>query len=350
MRRRGLDVLRIVSILGVIAIHVFGGVVSNTGARGSGSWWLATVADIGFIWVVPVFVMVSGALVLDPRMYREGARAFYTKRLLRLGWAFVFWQAFYLIVVYAGLSHEPLTLGRTAALIYAGTTYTHLYFLWLIVGLYAVAPILFAFLRDAGRLRAGVTALVILLATTAAYVGASVLTHFGSPTSVSLMALTQWVPYVGYFVAGWALRDVRLRGWRLAGAAAATAVAIAGDIALYDEPGRLPLLAAFLPVDYLGPLVIVSAIGVFVVANSLIEPLRATELGARRLAVVSDSVFGVYLFHFFLLVLVTTLWPHLGVLRDDEWWAALPLWAGIALVSFGFSMAMRRVPFVKRLF
>lgn len=350
MRRLGLDVLRIVSILGVISIHCFGGLVNNGAVRGSGSWWLASVLDTGFVWVVPVFVMVSGALVLDPRMHADGPGGFYRKRLLRLGWAFVFWQAFYLIVVYMGLSHAPLSWGGAAALIYAGNTYTHLYFLWLIVGLYAVAPLLFAFLRDGGPRRAPLFALVVIIATTLVYVGASVLTHVGSPTSVRLMALTQWVPYVGYFLAGWALREVCLSGVRLVAASAGTLAALVGAILLHAEPARLPVLQALLPVHYLGPLVVVAAIGVFVVGNSIGARVRPSAATRRAVARVSDSVFGVYLFHFFLLVLAGVAWPSLAQRDTEEWWVAALLAAAIAVVSFGFTMAMRLVPFVRRVF
>lgn len=349
-RRLGLDALRILSILGVIVIHVFGGIVGNAAVRGSGSWRLATVLDIGFVWVVPVFVMVSGALVLDPRMHRGGPGPFYRTRLLRLGWAFVFWQVFYLVVVYMGLSHQSLSIGGAATLVYTGNTYTHLYFLWLIVGLYAIAPVLFSFLRDGGPRRAVVFALTVMIATTLLYVGGSVLTHFGSPQSLPLKALTQWLPYAGYFLAGWALRDARLRSWGLAAATVGTLVAIAGSILLYATPERMPLLHAFLPVSYLGPLVAAAAVGVFVVGNTLADRVRLAEGARRRIARVSDAVFGVYLFHFFLLVLAGTIWPRLGQLRTEAWWVAVLLAVAIAVVSFGVSMAARRVPLVRRLF
>ena len=44
------------------------------------------VVDIGNVWVIPVFVMVSGALVLGPRAHAAGPRAFYRKRAAS-GWA-----------------------------------------------------------------------------------------------------------------------------------------------------------------------------------------------------------------------------------------------------------------------
>nr|BFF10659.1 hypothetical protein GCM10025699_19620 [Microbacterium flavescens] len=63
-----LDILRVVAVAGVVAIHVFAATVENEAIRGSGTWWVAVAIDIGFIWVVPAFVMVSGALLFTTRM------------------------------------------------------------------------------------------------------------------------------------------------------------------------------------------------------------------------------------------------------------------------------------------
>ncbi|MFD0595628.1 acyltransferase family protein [Catellatospora coxensis] len=65
-RNHGLDALRVAAILGVVAIHVFGLMVGNDDLRGTLPWWIATAIDMGAVWCVPVFIMISGALVLAP--------------------------------------------------------------------------------------------------------------------------------------------------------------------------------------------------------------------------------------------------------------------------------------------
>src|SRR5690606_29586683 len=151
-----LDVTRVVAVLGVVAIHVFAELVSNAERRGSMGWWGAVIVDIGFVWVVPVFVMISGALILAPHQYREGTRSFYRRRLLRLAPAVVFWSMFYFLVIRVALTEAPVSRADIARFFLEGRPYTHLYFLWLIVGLYAVAPVLAAFLRDGGARRANI--------------------------------------------------------------------------------------------------------------------------------------------------------------------------------------------------
>ncbi len=153
-RRWALDVLRIVSVIGVVAIHVFGNMVGNDAVHGSIRWWGAVIVDLGFVWVVPVFVMISGALILEPRQYAKGPADFYRRRLLRLGPAFVFWPLFYVFVVSSVMAGR-LADWRASARRRRRPPQLHAPVLPLVDRrLYVVAPVLAAFLRDGGRRRA----------------------------------------------------------------------------------------------------------------------------------------------------------------------------------------------------
>ncbi|ERK72518.1 acyltransferase [Leifsonia aquatica] len=350
-RSVGLDVLRTTAILGVVAIHVFGNIVGNPAIRGSGTWWAATVIDVANVWVVPVFVMVSGALVLSPRAHVDGPAAFYRKRLLRLGPAFVFWQVFYFVVVRMLMSHQHFTLVETAGLVFDAKTYTHLYFLWLIVGLYAVAPVLAAFLHGGGPRRAVIFA-SCTLGLTVVVVGLSGLaTMHGDPHPIVLNALTQWVPYVGYFLAGWALRNVTLRaGWTIA-AALATVALLAMTIWQYNGVAVPGWLNAVSPPGYYSAIVAAASVGVFVVVNSLCAHVRTRPVQRRgMLTTLSDAAFGVYLVHFFILVLAELVVPGLLPRLQTTLWVAIAVWAGVCVLSFAISIGARRVPVLRRLF
>ena len=165
-RNHGLDLLRILSISGVVAIHVFG---LRVGAepKGDRSWWIATALDIGFIWVVPVFIMISGALLLGSSQLHADPAGFYRKRGLRIIPALIAWNLIYLVGVRIWMRDEVLSAGRILQLLYDSSVFTQLYFLWIIVGLYAVAPLLAAFLRQGGPNRASVMAGVLVSAVAA---------------------------------------------------------------------------------------------------------------------------------------------------------------------------------------
>jgi len=339
-------VLRVLSVVGVVAIHVFAAGVVHGEHRGSLRWWFAVAMDVGFVWVVPLFVMLSGALILAPGQHAQGTAAFYRRRLLRLAPAFMFWQVFYLFAV------RPLTGGsfptpvQSATAVLDGRTYTHLYFLWLIVGLYAVAPVLASYLHSGGPRRAFCFAGLTLAATASVWTASSLIGLTGSPRPLTLLAFTQWLPYVGFFLAGWALRGVRLgRGaaWACAGVAVALVALIVWQ---YGTAGAHPLLDAVFPVAYPGWAVALATLCVFVAGTSLWDGWDPRPAVARALRRLSDAAFGVFLVHFAVM---------LGV-RRIPLFAADPtapltltlIWLVTVVLSFGITLMLQRIPGVRR--
>ena len=129
-----LDVLRILACLAVIVMHIAKGRIGNY-AIGTDKWLFLNTFDSISRFAVPVFVMISGALFLDPKKEWD-ARKMYTKNLVRIVTAFLFWSA-----VYAFVDHLNGVRLRTVAYNFI-TGNTHLWFLYVIIGLYLVVPIL----------------------------------------------------------------------------------------------------------------------------------------------------------------------------------------------------------------
>jgi len=95
--RQYIHKLRILAIYAVVTGHVT--IWMTQGAEPfSFNWWLGCWIFFLCVCSIPVFVMVSGALLLDDRR-RESAVEFYRRRLYRVGIPFVVWS-----VVYGGLS------------------------------------------------------------------------------------------------------------------------------------------------------------------------------------------------------------------------------------------------------
>ena len=89
-----LDNARIAAILAVVILHsAVSGVVDTD--LGSGYWWAGNLYSAFSRWCVPVFVMISGALLLSPAR-QESLGTFYRKRMSRVLWPFLFWSAFFL--------------------------------------------------------------------------------------------------------------------------------------------------------------------------------------------------------------------------------------------------------------
>ncbi|MEU9506135.1 acyltransferase family protein [Micromonospora sp. NPDC048170] len=347
-RQYALDVLRIVAICGVVAIHVLGTYVANDDLRGSRDWWIATAVNIGAVWTVPVFVMISGALVLAPRAHRDGPAAFYRKRFPRILPALVAWHLIYLIGVRFLLRQEEPRGSALVQQLIDARVYTALYFLWLIAGLYVVAPVLAAFLAGGGDRRARITAGVAMGWTLAAFMLAGVMTFLDAPRPIHLGAWTMWWPYVGYFLAGWALRRVRLRGWRLGLAALLAVALLAEGVWRWGSRPDLPLVQALVPVGYLGAGVAVASVCVFLVGLALGERLRPSPGAARILVRLSDASFGVFLVH--LLILAVVQWAAPGLPVGESLGVTLATCAFVVVASFAVSLGAARVPYLRAIF
>src|SRR5689334_4222130 len=142
------DYVRVFGTFAVIAQHaahrttLFG--VPNIH---SATWWSILSIEAACRWAVPLFVMLSGALLLDPQR-RETPIEFYRKRFWRIGIPLVFWSLFYLLpgIAVDGFSSSALAEGGTK--LAHGRPAYHMYFLFIIAGLYLLTPYLRVVVRD----------------------------------------------------------------------------------------------------------------------------------------------------------------------------------------------------------
>ncbi|MGL4522232.1 MAG: acyltransferase, partial [Bacilli bacterium] len=89
-----LDIVKVVAILAVIAIHVTAPFVVNLDTIGSGNWWFASFFNAGSRWAVPAFFMVSGALLLAPSRSKDEFKQL-AKRLHRVVVPLIVWSIIY---------------------------------------------------------------------------------------------------------------------------------------------------------------------------------------------------------------------------------------------------------------
>ncbi len=347
-RRWEFDALRVVAIAGVVAIHVIGMMVINPAIVGTVRWWGAVAVHAGSTWVVPAFVMLSGALVLAPNAYAKGTWSFYRKRFVRIVPALVVWHLVYLFGIRLWLLDQDVTLRRSAQWLLDGQVYTALYFLWLIAGLYLVAPVLAAFLHAGGERRALVTAAVALGWCLVLWIVPNISTLLGTKRVSDLGAWDQWVPYVGYFVAGWALRRTVLSRTALWGVLAATVVLLGELIWQAGHVGRSRTLDAVLPVHRLGFVTAAAAIGVFLLAVGVGARWSPPEPVRRLLTRLSDASFGVFLVHLVLFALLRETVFAVRVASSPA--VMVTAYAAVLGASFLISIGAARVPYLRNIF
>ena len=398
-----MDVLRIAAMAAVVVIHAVAPVVeARTIELGSPTWWAANVLDASTRWCVPVFIMVSGALLLDPAK-RMTVRSFYLRRVHRVGVPLVAW-----IGCYLGFrefyNSDGLTAGQATAAIASGSVFLHLYFLFILLGLYVVTPYLRVLtLHAPRRMLWGFTAMMLGLGVTDQAIGT--LVGQGEPNAVTRFlpyvgyfvtgwllrdlrvltlhaprrmmwgftaimlglgitdqtigtligqgqpnAVTRFLPYVGYFVAGWLLRDLRLgrRQVLLAGAGlVASWAAIAVGTGLVADAVGWNSTAGYL-YGFLSPPVVLMSVSAYVLLRALGSRLMRDggESLVRRVQSVAALTFGVYLVHPALLM---PLRRATGIPTDVTGMLAVVLGSAavVFLASLALSWLVRRIPVLR---
>ncbi len=126
------DLLRIFACFGVVLLHA---AAQHSEPFLSFDWTVFTAYDSIVRWTVPVFVMVSGALLLDPsRSFIP--RVFYKKNLVRLITAYMFWSVIYAVINYFRGERLRTVIGKII------TGEIHLWYLFMLAGLYLCLPLL----------------------------------------------------------------------------------------------------------------------------------------------------------------------------------------------------------------
>lgn len=194
-----INILRILAILAVINVHVSTWMTNNIPPL-TFNWWVGNLIHSITLWSIPVFVMVSGALLLDDSR-NEKPTYFYKKRARRIGVPLVFWTVFYLVVRKV-VGHEELTAGYIIKLILTAEPYYHLWFLYMITGLYLVTPLLRTYIKhSSSKERISLIVIILILASSYSLINSLFL---GNERSI----FTIFVPYLGYYLCGYQLRFI----------------------------------------------------------------------------------------------------------------------------------------------
>ncbi len=145
------DNLRVLATLSVIIIHVASSPVSLFGKVEPSLWWTANSMDGVLRFCVPVFVMLSGVLLLNKEYELE---VFLKKRFARIVWPFLFWSSIYILFAwfFKGIKNQHLDANQILSWILSsfqkGASY-HLWYVYMILGLYLFIPIIGKWVRNA---------------------------------------------------------------------------------------------------------------------------------------------------------------------------------------------------------
>ena len=335
-----IDLIRVVAVFQVILIHL-SFVIFFKEDFSSANSQAANFYDSFSRMSVPLFIMVSGYLLLGKS---EPISDFFRKRFVKVGIPTLFWSVAYLlwsVKAYRNGSMNPIqvVLSMLKAM-YLGNVELHLWFLYILIGIYLVVPILRVLVSAASTQM--LTYFVILW-----FIGTSLFElaqHIiGSPTALVIPIVTG---YVGYFVLGYLLADIKLGSRRrifyALGCIIAIAITYAGTNILTRASGQIDDYFY----SYFSPATVLASICGYLLLKEVGENLGQAAKIVRE---VSATSFGIFLIHIFVAE-----WLRNGDLgfRLYSWMAAsiymIPL-TGLAVffLSSLIVFTMRKIPVLK---
>ena len=341
------DLIRTLAIILVIMLHA-----SNLTLQASsipiGYWWIAVVYKSLALSCVPLFVMLSGALLLQPAKLNEPISVFLKKRLSRIGLAFVFWSAIYLAWGFY-VTQYPITLTNIGQGILFGLfsgSYYQFWFIYLIIGLYLITPVLRVIVAN-GSSRI-LRYLIILWFFGVAIVPILQLIS-GVTFNSSVFVIGGWI---GYFILGSYLQKIKLRSAILCGALILGFVCTILGVWLMTYPLASMGQNNFF-FDYLTANVIIGSAALFMILMKFRPdwPGSSHNIANRIVNAISKNTLPIFLFH--VIILESFEFGYLGFKLSYTTLNPLieiPLITVLTLfVTLGLILLMRRVPILKKL-
>lgn len=340
-----LDILRIAAVSAVILFHVSSQFWSVT-ERSLPAFKAMCFYDGISIWGAPLFVMISGALMLDP-VREADQRRIWKKRIPHFLFLYLLWGLLYGILSGGGSLRELI---KSAVF-----GYYHLWYLLMIAGLYAALPVFRAIARD----RQAAVTYAVLSFVWAALIAVSripALTRISDIMGNAHFYLT--LGYASYFVLGSVLHASHIdRNGRASTASGRRRLA---EVCLYAAAAvAFTYTVGSMNYDQLGLHIMIEAAAVFVLARRLSGkaqeaaadramqgmPVRRADDAAGRMA---DLTLGMYLVHPAMILLLNRIFG-LNTLSFNSW-IAIPVIAVLVFaVSAAFTALIRRIPVLRKI-
>ena len=332
--------LRTCACLAIVVLHtVFAANTYQLDTLNSGQNTVSRMVENNMMWAVPVFLMVTGALLLDPEKEISIGRILrrYAGRILIA--LLIFCLVFRIFDM--AMDGEPFT---AAGILYAfvelftGKSWGHLWYLYLLIGVYLMLPFFRAVVRGCSRKE-----LLYLLIVYVVFLSLLPMTEMAGVHCG--FYITTAIIYPLYLLCGYMIHNGLLPIGRTAG----ICLAAAGTAALLVltwiscRTGADSLNYMF---GYSSIAVIAQTLGVFAIFDSI--RFKSSSPVCRAVLQMDRCSFGIYLIHMIFVRWVLRYadfdpYTHGGALTIAG------LVAGFFLLSFGITWALKLIPGLKRI-
>jgi len=297
------DLVRAVAIVGVLAIHLTYPIYARPDFIGGNTWWIAQIINSIFRISIPLFVMLSGYLLLGKN---ENIILTLKRAIKRLILPIVVWSFFYLAWnnywFQTSLGLKDVINGWLSG------GFSHLYFFFILLGLYLLLPVLRPMWQKTTH-SIHLYFLGLSLTFGLLYAGFSYLRP--ELNGLNMFILT-WLPYLGYFLAGKFLGDavfnqkqLQLLGVVWVAAAAATAILGYFNLQWFTQ-GNLAFWGSSLSYfdHYLSINVMLASLAGFAVLAHIDYQKLTKSFFTKPIHLLAKTAMGLYVLHPFIMNIV----------------------------------------------
>ncbi len=287
------DNLRVLATVSVIVQHVAANTLNPYNNNITTYWWIASIYDGLTRFCVPVFIILTGALLLH-KEYNLGD--FLKIKFSRIVLPFLFWSIIYIAfeinsratnryVPFSEISETAFTMLRT------GSAY-HMWYIYVIIGLYLFIPILGKWIRNATENEIlyflGIWFIVVLF-------NQPYISVFNLRPNVDL---TYFSGFIGYLVLGYYLNTKKFKNTQKVNLVGLLLFLVGNFVTIYGYyytcRGGVTNNMFY---DYLAPNVIAVAIGTFLLFKNYDFKSKTSKI----VAFLSKYSYGIYLVHILIL-------------------------------------------------
>ena len=332
------DILRVISIFAVVLLHVSAYVVVGIKDTTSLYWWIGNFADSSVRWCVPILLMISGALLLDPSK-EEDVLVFYKKRAARILFPILFWTLFSFLFIQ--FSHK-INLKMVWFNILTGAPYPHLWYLYMILGLYLITPFLRTYVKySSNKERTIFICFIFVIA-----IAVTIIKYFLFQSLSTIF--TMFIPYTGYYLSGYQFR--RFNPNRVSYTILLFVIAMCLIITVcctgYTAMNYGLSMGLYF-YDYFSPTVIIMSVAIFLmVRKRFSEEKQKVQAENYLIKKIVPATLGIYIIHYFIL---DSLWIFFKISPVSfNPLLSIPLFAStIFFVSFAIVFVINKIPYLR---
>lgn len=339
------DVVRIFAGLSVVFIHVSDPFLAYPPYYGVGgfSWLCINIINVIARVSVPLFFMLSGYLLLRPEIYSD-FKQFFKKRFLRVGIPFVFWIAIYFI--YLSLNGTILTPAKVITQLLSVNISVY-YFIVIIVELYFIAPLLLLFIKHTS-----ITSHRVLFFSTLIFtIGLSIINATMPQARVLTQknVLTIFLPYIVYFFGGYFIK-MQTFTWLQKYLIYILFILTIFFTVFFGSSGQV-VNSYYRLFDSPNVVAMSFFIFILIVKNDVLKKLVRYERVVTILKQISGTIFGVFLVHIFIIVLLDRYYSWIPGRVFDQWWVIVFIKSlAVFVISYGIVVVGKKIPGIRWMF